>query len=45
MSQRILIQQSHPDASNAYLCQSLADNYSKGDQDTGHMVRLIEFAL
>ncbi|WP_404374589.1 NAD(P)H-dependent oxidoreductase [Vreelandella aquamarina] len=44
MSQRILILQGHPDASQAHLCHSFADHYSEGAQANGHEVRLINIA-
>ncbi|WP_290783418.1 NAD(P)H-dependent oxidoreductase [Halomonas sp.] len=44
MSQRILILQGHPDASEAHLCHALADHYCEGAYAHGHEVRLIDLA-
>ncbi|WP_299316209.1 NAD(P)H-dependent oxidoreductase [uncultured Halomonas sp.] len=44
MSQRIVILQGHPDASEAHLCHALADRYREGALAQGHEVRVIEMA-
>ncbi|MDR5893493.1 NAD(P)H-dependent oxidoreductase [Halomonas mongoliensis] len=44
MSQRIVILQGHPDASEAHLCHALADRYREGALARGHEVRVIEIA-
>ncbi|GHE22234.1 NAD(P)H-dependent oxidoreductase [Halomonas urumqiensis] len=44
MSQRILILQGHPDASEAHLCHALADHYREGANAQGHEVRFIDLA-
>ncbi|MFO8045580.1 MAG: NAD(P)H-dependent oxidoreductase [Halomonas sp.] len=44
MSQRILILQGHPDASEAHLCHALADHYCDGAYANGNEVRLIDLA-
>ena len=44
MSQRILILQGHPDASEAHLCHALAAHYHEGAHAQGHEVRLIDLA-
>lgn len=44
MTQRILILQGHPDASEAHLCHALADHYRASAHAHGHEVRLIDLA-
>jgi len=44
VSQRIVILQGHPDASEAHLCHALADRYREGALARGHEVRVIEIA-
>ncbi|PWV74853.1 NAD(P)H-dependent oxidoreductase [Halomonas sp. A11-A] len=44
MSQRILILQGHPDASEPHLCHALADHYRQGAEAQGHEVCVIELA-
>jgi putative NADPH-quinone reductase len=44
MSQRILILQGHPDASEAHLCHALAERYREGANTQGHEVRQIDLA-
>jgi putative NADPH-quinone reductase len=44
MSQRILIIQSHPDASAPHLCPALAAGCVKGAEAAGHTVRQVNLA-
>lgn len=44
MSQRILIIQGHPDASQAHFCHQLAEAYAAGAEAAGHLLRRIDVA-
>lgn len=45
MGKRILIIQSHPDASQQHLCHSLEDAYAKGAMAAGHDIKRINVAI
>ncbi|MBI3229815.1 MAG: NAD(P)H-dependent oxidoreductase [Burkholderiales bacterium] len=44
MSKRILVIQGHPDGSEPHLCHALANSYSEGATDAGHVLRQINLA-
>lgn len=44
MSQRILLIQGHPDASQLHLCHALASSYADGAEGAGHAVKHVNVA-
>ncbi len=44
MSKNIFLVQGHPDASEPHLCHALAASYVAGAEESGHVVRQINFA-